>query len=195
MFLRRLAVGNANRFEIRIAGFGGQGVVTIGRIIGTAFSVYEEKNSVNTQSYGPESRGGACKSEVVVSDEDIYYPYVRNADVLIALSQVALDTYRQSLKEQGILFVDPGSIRTVEAAEGTRVYEIPAAEIAYQIGSVKYQNAVAVGALYALISDRISASSLKGALQESVPPKTRKANLAAFEKGIEYMRFHYPEIA
>jgi len=80
------------RFEIRIAGFGGQGVVTIGRILGTAFSVHGGKNSVNTQSYGPESRGGACRSEVVVSEGDINYPYVRNADVLSATWDRAMST-------------------------------------------------------------------------------------------------------
>ncbi|MCK7514090.1 MAG: 2-oxoacid:acceptor oxidoreductase family protein [Desulfobacterales bacterium] len=81
--------------------------------MGTAFSVYGGKNSVNTQSYGPESRGGACRSEVVVSEGDINYPYVRNADVLIALSQVALDTYIGELKEGGILVFDPDAVTTV----------------------------------------------------------------------------------
>jgi len=106
------------RFEIRIAGFGGQGVVTIGRILGTAFSVHGGKNSVNTQSYGPESRGGACRSEVVVSEGDINYPYVRNADVLIALSQVALDTYIGELKEGGILVFDPDAVTTLRHPDG-----------------------------------------------------------------------------
>ncbi len=91
------------RFEIRVAGFGGQGVVTIGRVLGVAFTIYEGLNSVNTRSYGPESRGGACRSEVVVSQGEIHYPSVRKADVLVALSQTALDTYIRDLKEDGII--------------------------------------------------------------------------------------------
>ncbi len=146
------------RFEIRIAGFGGQGVVTIGRILGTAFSVYGGKNSVNTQSYGPESRGGACRSEVVVSEGDINYPYVRNADVLIALSQVALDTYIGELKEGGILVFDPDAVTTLPPSGRFLRYAVPTVALAHETGDLKYQNAVALGALYALIreSDRRS---------------------------------------
>ena len=87
------------RFEIRIAGFGGQGVVTIGKVLGSAFTIYEGVNSVNTRSYGPESRGGACRSEVVVSRGEIHYPSVRQADVLVALSQPALDKYIQEIAQ------------------------------------------------------------------------------------------------
>ena len=87
------------RTEIRIGGYGGQGILTMGRILGEAFSIHEEKNSVNTQSYGPESRGGACKSEIIVSDREINYPYVRKADIFVALSQVAIDTYISNTKQ------------------------------------------------------------------------------------------------
>ena len=99
------------RFEIRIAGFGGQGVVTIGKVLGSAFTIYEGINSVNTRSYGPESRGSACRSEVVVSRGEIHYPSVRRADVLVALSQTALDKYIGDLKEEGILLIDPNSVK------------------------------------------------------------------------------------
>ena len=89
---------NSARFEIRIAGFGGQGVVTIGKVLGHAFSLYEGVNWVNTRSYGPESRGGACRSELVVASGEIHYPGVRNADILVALSQSALSAYIGDLK-------------------------------------------------------------------------------------------------
>ena len=136
------------RYEIRIAGFGGQGVVTIGRILGTAFSVFAGVNSVNTQSYGPESRGGACRSEVVISGTEINYPYVRQADVLIALSQVALDAYRPDLKPGGLLVIDPGcGSQSVKDAEDVRVVEIPVAAIADKTVGLKYQNTVALGGL------------------------------------------------
>jgi 2-oxoglutarate ferredoxin oxidoreductase subunit gamma len=179
------------RFEIRIAGFGGQGVVTIGKILGTAFSVYGGKNSVNTQSYGPEARGGACRSEVVVCDGEINYPYVRKADVLIALSQVALDTYAADLKKDGILVIDTDAVKIIPAAARFRLFRIPTVALARQSGDVKYQNAVALGALYALISDLISEEPLLQALGEGVPSKTLSANLTAFEKGRNFVRSRF----
>ena len=118
-----------NRYGIRIAGFGGQGVVTIGRVLGTAFSMFEGKNSVNTQSYGPESRGGACRSEVVVSSQVINYPYVREAKAFIALSQVALDAYIDDLKENGILLIDPESVKTVPNPEQFRLHAVSIGDI------------------------------------------------------------------
>lgn len=176
------------RFEIRIAGFGGQGVVTVGRILGTAFSIYGGRNSVNTQSYGPESRGGACRSEVVVSDGEINYPYVRKADVLVALSQVALDTYIEDLKEGGVLIIDPQAVQNVPAAERFRLFPVPTLAIAHEVGDVKYQNTAVLGALHAFIAELIREADLVQALRESVPPATVDRNLAAFEKGRDFVR-------
>lgn len=175
-----------DRYEIRIAGFGGQGVVTIGRILGEAFTLYEGKNSVNTQSYGPESRGGACKSEVVISGGEIHYPNVRKVDVLVALSQVALDTYLPDLKEGGILLLDPGSVKNVPDRCKYRVYEVPTMEIAYEIGGVTYQNSVALGALYGLISHMIKESSLLKAISNNIPRHTVEINKEAFKRGKGY---------
>jgi 2-oxoglutarate ferredoxin oxidoreductase subunit gamma len=170
-----------NRFEIRVAGFGGQGVVTIGRVLGSAFTIHEGLNSVNTRSYGPESRGGACRSEVVVSQSEIHYPSVRKADVLVALSQPALDKYIQDLKEDGILLVDPTSVENIP--ENLVCYEIPAMEIAHSVGNVKYQNSVVLGALAALLKSMIKKESLKLAVSENVPPETIAKNIEAFEAG------------
>ena len=170
-----------NRFEIRVAGFGGQGVVTIGRVLGIAFTIHEGLNSVNTRSYGPESRGGACRSEVVVSRGEIHYPSVRKADVLVALSQTALDTYIKDLKEDGILLIDPNSVKDVSKS---LVYcEVPAMEIAHSVGSVKFQNSVVLGALAALLESMIKKESLKLAVSENVPPNTIEKNKEAFEAG------------
>lgn len=172
---------DSTRFEIRIAGFGGQGVVTIGKVLGHAFTIHEGINSVNTRSYGPESRGGACRSEVVISRNEIHYPGVRKADILVALSQTALDAYIGDLKDEGLLLIDPNSVKNVPAKK--RLYEVPAMEIAHEIGSLKYQNAAAMGALAAILDDRIKKESLALALAENVPEKSREKNLKAFEKG------------
>jgi 2-oxoglutarate ferredoxin oxidoreductase subunit gamma len=170
-----------NRFEIRIAGFGGQGVVTIGKVLGSAFTIYEGLNSVNTRSYGPESRGGACRSEVVVSQGEIHYPSVRKADVLVALSQTALDKYMKDLKEDGILLVDPNSVKDVP--KGFVYFKVPAMEIAHSVGNVKFQNSVVLGALAAILESMIKKESLKLAVSENVPPNTIEKNIEAFEAG------------
>jgi len=170
-----------SRLEIRVAGFGGQGVVTIGRVLGSAFTIHEGMDSVNTRSYGPESRGGACRSEVVVSQSEIHYPSVRKADILVALSQPALDKYIQDLKEDGILLIDPNSVKDVP--KDLICYEVPAMEIAHSVGNVKYQNSVVLGALAALLKSMIKKESLKLAVSENVPPKTIEKNLEAFEAG------------
>lgn len=169
------------RFEIRVAGFGGQGVVTIGRVLGGAFTIHEGVNSVNTRSYGPESRGGACRSEVVVSQGEIHYPSVRKADILVALSQTALDKYVRDLKEGGMLLIDSHSVKGVP--KGIVCFEVPAMEIAHSLGNVKYQNSVVLGALAALLKSMIKKESLKSAVSENVPPKTIEKNIEAFEEG------------
>jgi len=169
------------RFEIRVAGFGGQGVVTIGRVLGSAFTIHEGVNSVNTRSYGPESRGGACRSEVVVSQGEIHYPSVRKADALVALSQTALDTYIRDLKKDGILLIDSNSVKNV--SRNLVCYEVPAMEIAHSVGHVKYQNSVVLGALAAILESMIKKESLKLAVSENVPPNTIEKNIEAFEAG------------
>jgi 2-oxoglutarate ferredoxin oxidoreductase subunit gamma len=163
-------------------------VITIGRILGTAFSIHANRNSVNTQSYGPESRGGACRSEVVISDGEINYPYVRKADVLVALSQVALDTYVEDLKEGATLIVDPEAVRTIPRPERFRVVAVPTVRIAHAAGDVKFQNMAALGALYAVITALLPEDGLVMAIRESVPAKTLAGNLAAFEQGKAFVR-------
>lgn len=169
------------RFEIRVAGYGGQGVVTIGKVLGNAFTIHEGINSTNTRSYGPESRGGACRSELVVSRGEIHYPGVRKADVLVALSQTALDKYIQDLKEDGILLIDPNSVKDVP--ENLHCYEVPAMEIAQAMGNIKFQNSAVLGALAALLESMLKKESLKSAISENVPPKTIQKNIEAFEAG------------
>ena len=175
------------RYEIRIAGFGGQGVVTVGKIVGAAAALYDKKNAVQTQSYGPESRGGACKAEVVLSDGEIHYPKVRMADVLVALSQPALDIYVKELKPGGLLIIDPLTVIKEVPRSDIRVVKVPTAEIAMSVGNKKFQNMVALGAL-ASLTGVISEKALENAIEETVPPKTLAQNLEAFKKGMEYVR-------
>jgi 2-oxoglutarate ferredoxin oxidoreductase subunit gamma len=98
------------RTEVRLAGFGGQGIIRAGLMLAMASSIYDNKNAVQTQSYGPESRGGSCKSEVVISDEEVDYPRVVEPDVLVTMSQEAFTTYAKTLKPGGTLLIDPDMV-------------------------------------------------------------------------------------
>lgn len=187
-------MGQNSRFEFRAAGFGGQGIVTIGKILGTAFSVYSKMNSVNTQSYGPESRGGACRSEIIVSNGEINYPYVREAEVFVALSQIAYDIYIKDLKEGGILMIDPEAVEIGNEGDRFQIYQIPVVKIAHAVGNVKCLNAVALGGLSALLSELISKSALVKALEVSVPSKTVLTNLSAFEMGRKHIKENYSKV-
>ncbi|MDH5624239.1 MAG: 2-oxoacid:acceptor oxidoreductase family protein, partial [Candidatus Bathyarchaeota archaeon] len=94
------------RLEVRLAGFGGQGIISAGLMLAVAACIYEDRNAVQTRSYGPESRGGACKSEVVISDEKIDFPTVTEPDVLIVMSQEAYNAYVDTVKKGGTLLLD-----------------------------------------------------------------------------------------
>ena len=169
------------------AGFGGQGVVTVGKILGAAAVLYDRKNAVQTQSYGPESRGGACKSEVVLSDGQIHYPKVRSADVLVALSQPALDLYLKDLKAGGLLIIDPLTVIREVPRTDVRVVRVPTAQIALEVGNKKFQNMVALGAL-ASLTGLIAPEAYRKAIGDAVPSGTLRQNLEAFEKGMNYVR-------
>ena len=117
------------RVEIRIAGLGGQGVVLAGQILGKA-AIFEGFNAVQTQSYGAEARGSAAKSEVIIADDRIWYPYVRKCDILIALSQEALNKYIKDLKENGMLIVDSVHVKELPSKVEAKVFSVPFSKIA-----------------------------------------------------------------
>jgi 2-oxoglutarate ferredoxin oxidoreductase subunit gamma len=124
---------------------------------------------------------------VVLSDEEINYPKVRSADVLVALSQTALDAYLKELKTGGLLIIDPLTVIKEIPRTDIRVAKVPTAEIALEVGDKKFQNMVALGAL-ASLTRVLSQKSLKEAIAETVPPKTLTKNLEAFQRGVEYVR-------
>ncbi|MDD3472463.1 MAG: 2-oxoacid:acceptor oxidoreductase family protein, partial [Syntrophaceae bacterium] len=117
------------KYEVRLAGFGGQGIILAGHILGKAASLFEKKNAVFTQSYGPEARGGSCSADVVISDETIHYPKVIEPDVLVLMSQGALGTYGNSIKDGGILILDEDLVSLMEEPSGLTVYRAPATRI------------------------------------------------------------------
>ncbi|ABR56063.1 2-oxoacid:acceptor oxidoreductase family protein [Methanococcus aeolicus] len=172
------------RKEIRFAGFGGQGILLSGIILGRAAALYENNYAFQTQSIGPEARGGISRAEVVISDNSKDYPKVRNLDVLVAMSQESLDIYIRDLKSGKILIYDPDMMNNFPNRKDINIYPIPATQMAYDIGNKIVANVVMLGALVS-ITNTISKESLKNAVFDVVPPKFKELNLKALEKGFE----------
>lgn len=168
--------------EIRICGFGGQGVILAGFIIGKAASVFMDFNAVQSQSYGPEARGGAARSEIIISDEKIGYPRPTGVDVLVAMSQESFDTYRDDIDDDTIIIVDPDLVKKHNI--GRPLYKIPAQKIAEELGNKIVTNIVMVGA-FTSIFGLLKSDAVKESVIDSVPKKFTDLNTKAFERGLE----------
>ncbi len=173
------------RVEVRFAGFGGQGIIRAGLMLAMASSIYDGKNAVQTQSYGPESRGGSCKSEVVISDVEIDYPKVDDPDVLVVMSQEAFNAYAQTLKPQGTLLLDPDMVPRHELKENVRVFMVPSTKMAEELGKTIVANVIMLGALIA-ITNLTTPEAFRSSLLNNIPKGTEKLNLAALDKGYRY---------
>lgn len=171
--------------EIRIAGFGGQGVILSAMVIGKAYAIFEGMHATMTQSFGPESRGGACSAQLVLSDEPILYPYVTRPDVLVAMSQEAYSKFAPELRPGGLLLVEQDLVRLCKFPEGARVYGIPATRLAEELGRRMVLNIVMVG-FFGSVTGLVGEAALAKAIEDSVPPALRELNLKAFRKGYEY---------
>lgn len=178
------------RKDVRIAGFGGQGIILAGIVIGKAAALHDNLNAVQTQSYGPEARGGASKTEVVISDEQIDYPKVQHPDIFVALSQEGLNAYLKDIKDGGILIIDPDMIKEEEIAQfidehKIKMYKAPVTRTAVEkIGLRIVANIVMIGAITRM-TGVVSEEAARQAVTESVPPGTEKKNLEAFQAGAE----------
>jgi len=176
------------RTEIRLCGFGGQGIILAGIILGKAASLYDENEAVQTQSYGPEARGGASKCEVVIDNKLIEYPKVQNLDVLVAMSNEALLKYIGDLKVGGTLIADPGTtdidaVKDFVEENNIEVYEAPATMTAMNdIGIKIVANIVMVGVI-TKITKVVSKEAVIKSIEDSVPKGTEKKNIEAFEAG------------
>ena len=168
--------------EIRICGFGGQGVILSGFIIGKAASVFMEYHAVQSQSYGPEARGGAARSEVIISDEKIGYPRPTSVDFFIAMSQEAFDTYRKDIRKDTVIVVDPDLVPKNNI--GQPVHKVHAQQIAEKLGNKIVTNIVMVGAATAIF-DVLKHDAVREAVIDSVPKRFIELNKEAFEKGLE----------
>ncbi|MCS7178545.1 MAG: 2-oxoacid:acceptor oxidoreductase family protein [Anaerolineae bacterium] len=171
-----------DRTEIRIAGTGGQGVILAGILLAEA-AVRDGKQVVQTQAYGPSARGSASRSEVIISDQEIDYPEVLDADILLCLSQDACDRYASRLKKGGMLILDTTHVYRAPLIGAVRV---PITELARQAtGREITANMVALGLLVGL-TGVVSRESLEAAVRARAPDGTVEINLKALEVGLEY---------
>jgi 2-oxoglutarate ferredoxin oxidoreductase subunit gamma len=170
------------RREIRIGGLGGQGVIMAGMILGRAAAIFEGRHAAMIQSFGPEARGSACSCQLTIDDEVIQYPYIENPDVLVTLSQEALDLFLPSLKPQGILVFDSELVTPRNLPEGIKCYSITAARFAEQMRRRMVLNIIILGFLTA-VTDVTSGEAMRQAVKASVPVGTDAFNLAAFDLG------------
>jgi 2-oxoglutarate ferredoxin oxidoreductase subunit gamma len=171
--------------EILITGFGGQGIVLTGNILGMAATLYDNRHATMTQSYGPEARGGSCSSQVVISDEPILFPYVENPQVMICMSQAGFQKNCALLAGGGTIIWDTDLVKPETLNEQWRCFNIPATRFAEELGNKMMANIVMLGFVSA-VSELVAPESLKQAVLKTVPPKTREKNDAAFERGREY---------
>jgi 2-oxoglutarate ferredoxin oxidoreductase subunit gamma len=176
--------------EIRVAGFGGQGVILSAILLGKAASIYQGAFATMTQNFGPEARGGACSAQLVLSDSPVLYPYITRPDILVVMSQEAYVRFAPELKDGGILIVEQDMVRVSDldvsgVNKEIQVYGIPATRIAEELGKRMVLNSVMVG-FFTAVTQLLDADAVRKAVADSVPPSFLALNLQAFEKGFEY---------
>lgn len=170
------------RYELRLSGSGGQGIITAALVLAEAAGTYDGKEVCQTQSYGPEVRGGHCKAEVVISDRPVDYPRAVKPDLLLAMNQASCDAYFLDLKPSGLLVVDASLVTQIPTS---RVVAIPFTQMAQTLlGKKGVANTLALGAI-GLLSGAVTLKSLEEALLAKVPKGTEAVNLEALRVGIE----------
>jgi 2-oxoglutarate ferredoxin oxidoreductase subunit gamma len=171
---------HGNRKEIRLAGEGGQGMILAGIILAEAAAIFDHKNAIQTQSYGPEARGGASKAEVVIAQGEIDHPEVIMADVLVAMSQEACDKYAGNLKKDGLLIVDQERVGRVPSS---RAIKVPITRLAVESsGKSITASVVALGVLVGL-TGVVSREAITQAVAARAPKGTEEMNKAALSAG------------
>lgn len=173
------------RIDIKLGGFGGQGIILSGYILGKAAAIFDSMEAVLTQSYGPEARGGACSADVVISKSKIDYPYLRDVNILVVMSQEAYHTYTKKLAKGGMLIIDENLVELDKNKNNWKIHKIPATRLAEEMGRRIVANIVMLG-FFTAVTKVVSYDAMKNAILSSVPKGTEKLNESAFNKGYEY---------
>jgi len=171
--------------EIRISGFGGQGVILAAAVIGKAAAIFQDGHATMTQSFGPEARGGSSSAQVILSGEPILYPYITRPDILVVMSQEAYTRFAPELKPGGILITEQELVRVDSIRAGVRAFGVPATRLAEDLGRKVVLNIVMVG-FFGAVTKLLEPEALRQAVADSVPPAMQRLNLLAFDKGFEY---------
>jgi 2-oxoglutarate ferredoxin oxidoreductase subunit gamma len=177
----------AQRYELRFSGSGGQGMILAGIIMAEAASIYDDKNAVQSQSYGPESRGGASKAEVVISDGPIDYPKATEIDCMLALTQEACSKYHKDVKAGGILLVDSDEVKKLPKGN-FKLYSFPIIETARkELGRTITANIISLGMITEL-TGIVAHSAIEEAVLSRVPKPFLDMNKKALQIGFEKAR-------
>jgi 2-oxoglutarate ferredoxin oxidoreductase subunit gamma len=171
--------------EIRVAGFGGQGVILSAILLGKAASIYQGAFATMTQNFGPEARGGACSAQLVLSDTPVLYPYVTRPDILVVMSQEAYVRFAPELKDGGIMIVEQDMVRVSDLNKEVKIFSVPATRIAEELGKRMVLNSVMVG-FFTAVTRLVDPDAVRKAVADSVPKSFLDLNIKAFEKGLEY---------
>jgi 2-oxoglutarate ferredoxin oxidoreductase subunit gamma len=173
-----------SREEILIGGVGGQGVVLSGILLGTAATLFDGKQAVQTQSYSSELRGGSTRAEVIISEERVTDPQVRKPDILIVLAEDALSKYIHRIKPKGLLVIDSDLVKGAKPGD-YEILSIPATSIAdKEMGNIVVANLIILGAIIRK-TGLLSVEAMEKAIEVSVPKKAITLNLNAFRRGLE----------
>ncbi len=170
------------RVAIQFCGFGGQGVVLASIIFGTAAAIGAGLNAVQTQSYGSEARGGECQAELILDSEPIDSPLADQVDILVAMSQMALNRYLPRLKPSGMLVLGPDMVTRCNRSD-VQVFQVPAVRVAGELGATIAANIVMLGFLQG-VTGLVSSAALIAAMRDNVPPRYLDLNLRAAERGM-----------
>jgi 2-oxoglutarate ferredoxin oxidoreductase subunit gamma len=154
-------------------------------IAGKALSLFGGKHATMNQSFGPEARGSACSSQLIVSDDRVLYPYITIPEILVAMSQEAYDKYEPNLRNDGILIIDKDLVKPNPPRGKIKIYAVPSTRFAEELGNRIIANLVMMG-FFTAITKISSADSMKKALPGLVPDRFLKLNEKAFDKGYEF---------
>ena len=183
----------SSRTEIRITGFGGQGVVLSGHIIGRACAVHADKHATMIQSFGPEARGSACSTTVAVSDTEVLYPYIGRPDIFVVMSTEGYDKYRDELKDEGTLIYEKDLVRP-QIKDDQPTFGVASTRIAEDLGRAIVQNIVMLG-FFAAVTKIVPREAMREAVAKSVPEGTEELNLRAFDAGYAAYDEEYADAA
>lgn len=171
--------------EVKISGFGGQGVILSAHILGKAASIFDGLHATMTQAFGPEARGSSCSAQVILSDEVIRYPYLRAPEVLVSMSQEAFSRFSTECAEGAMVLVDEDLVNYDDGRPDLRVFSIPATRFAEELGRKLVLNIVMFG-FFTSMSGLIKKESALKAVLHSVPKGTEDLNSRAFNRGYDF---------